>query len=51
MALTTGNERGKRVAAAIRTGDVTSEITPENVAQGWMVGTETAKKLLKETTQ
>ena len=43
-ALTTDAEGGERVAAAIRTGDVTSEVTPENVAQRWMVGTETVKK-------
>ncbi|KAI2510326.1 hypothetical protein MHU86_4050 [Fragilaria crotonensis] len=29
---------------AIRTGDVTSEVTPENVAKRWLVGIETAKK-------
>jgi hypothetical protein len=35
----------------IRTGDATSDITPENVARCWMVGLETAKKSLKVTTQ
>ncbi|KAI2507886.1 hypothetical protein MHU86_6544 [Fragilaria crotonensis] len=37
--------------AAIRTGDVTSDVTPENVARRWMVGLETAKNSLKVTTQ
>ncbi|KAI2492418.1 hypothetical protein MHU86_22127 [Fragilaria crotonensis] len=36
---------------AIRTGDVTSEVTPENVAKRWLVGIETAKKTLNVTTQ
>ncbi|KAI2499337.1 hypothetical protein MHU86_15181 [Fragilaria crotonensis] len=36
--------------AAIRTGDVTSDVTPENVARRWMVGLETAKNSLKVTT-
>jgi hypothetical protein len=37
--------------SAIRTGDVTSNVTPENVARRWMVGIETAKTSLKATTQ
>ena len=37
--------------AAIRTGDVTSDVTPENVARRWMVGLETAKNSLRVTTQ
>jgi hypothetical protein len=37
--------------AAIQTGDVTSDVTPENVARRWMVGLETAKSSLKVTTQ
>ena len=37
--------------AAIRVGDATSDVTPENVARRWMVGLETAKKSLKVTTQ
>ena len=37
--------------AAIRTGNVTSDVTPENVATQWMVGLETAKNSLKVTTQ
>ena len=36
---------------AIQTGDVTSEVTPENVAKRWLVGIETAKKTLNVTTQ
>ena len=36
---------------AIRTGDVTSDVTPENVAKRWVVGVETAKKALVVTTQ
>ena len=36
---------------AIRTGDVTSAITPENVAKRWMLGIEQAKKTLSVTTQ
>jgi hypothetical protein len=37
--------------AAIRTGDVRSAVTPENIAQRWMIGIETAKKSLAATTQ
>ena len=37
--------------AAIRTGDVTSSVSPENVAKRWMVGFETAKASLRVTTQ
>ena len=37
--------------SAIRTGDVTSAITPENVAKRWMIGIEQAKKTLNVTTQ
>ena len=37
--------------AAIRTGDVTSDVTPQNVAKRWMVGLETAKNSLMVTTQ
>ncbi len=36
---------------AIRTGDVTSDVTPENVAKRWLVGVETAKKTIDVTTQ
>ena len=36
---------------AIRTGDVNSAITPENVAKRWMIGVEQAKKTLGVTTQ
>jgi hypothetical protein len=39
------------IVAAIRNGDVTSEVTPGNVAKRWMVGLETAKNSLKVTTQ
>ena len=38
------------IVAAIRTGDVTSDVTPGNVAKGLMVGLETAKNSLKVTT-
>ena len=48
-ALTT-NEADTSVYA-IRTGDVTSDVTPENVAKRWLVGIETAKKTLNVTTQ
>jgi hypothetical protein len=48
-ALTT-NEADTKVYA-IRTGDVTSDVTPENVAKRWLVGIETAKKTLDVTTQ
>ena len=37
--------------AAVRTGDVTSEVSPENVARRWMVGLETAKSSMRVTTQ
>ena len=37
--------------SAIRTGDTTSAITPENLARKWMVGIETARKSLHVTTQ
>ena len=40
-----------RAIAAVRTGDVTTEVTPENVARRWMVGLETAKRSLSVTTQ
>ena len=43
--------KGKGTVAAIRTGDVTSNVTPENVARRWMVGIETAKTSLNVTTQ
>ncbi len=41
----------RKCTFAIRTGDATSEITPENVAKRWMVGVETAKSTLNVTTQ
>ena len=37
--------------SAIRTGDVSSAITPDNVAKRWMIGIEQAKKTLGVTTQ
>ena len=37
--------------AAIRTGDVRSAVTPENIARRWMIGIEAAKKSLAATTQ
>jgi hypothetical protein len=40
-----------RAIAAVRTGDVTTDVTPDNVSQRWMVGLETAKTSLKVTTQ
>ena len=45
------NSEEVTTVAAIRTGDVTSNVTPENVARRWMVGIETAKTSLKVTTQ
>jgi hypothetical protein len=50
-ALTTDAGSEETGVAAIRTGDVTSDVTPENVARRWMVGLETAKTSLKVTTQ
>ena len=52
-ALTTGgaNSTDDRNVSVIRTGDATSDITPENVARHWMVGVETAKTTLNVTTQ
>ena len=41
----------RKCTFAIRTGDATSEVTPENVARRWMVGVETAKSTLNVTTQ
>jgi hypothetical protein len=43
--------KGRGTVAAIRTGDVTSNVTPENVARRWMVGIETAMTSLNVTTQ
>ncbi len=44
-ALTVGaNSTNKMTTYAIRTGDVTTYVTPENVARRWMVGVETAEK-------
>ena len=45
------NSEETTTIAAIRTGDVTSDVTPENVARRWMVGIDTAKASLKVTTQ
>jgi hypothetical protein len=52
-ALTIANRDSKETStvAAIRTGDVTSSVTPENVARRWMVGIDTARTSLKVTTQ
>ena len=52
-ALTIGgaNSTKEKDVFAIRTGDTTSDITPENVAKRWMVGVETAKSTLNVTTQ
>ncbi|KAI2504204.1 hypothetical protein MHU86_10227 [Fragilaria crotonensis] len=52
-ALTIAKEDSEETStvAAIRTGDVTSSLTPENVARHWMVGIETARTSLKVTTQ
>ncbi|KAI2497802.1 Reverse transcriptase (RNA-dependent DNA polymerase) [Fragilaria crotonensis] len=38
-------------AYAVRTGDVTSHVTPENVSRRWMTGLATAQKTLDVTTQ
>jgi hypothetical protein len=51
-ALTVGaKSTNKMTTYAIRTGDVTTDVTPENVARRWMVGVKTAKKTLNVTTQ
>ena len=52
-ALTTGGVAStvERNAFAIRSGDTTSDVTPENIAKRWMVGVETAKSTLSVTTQ
>jgi hypothetical protein len=51
-ALTVGaNSTNEITTYAIRTGDVTTDVTPENVARRWMVGVETAKITLNVTTQ
>ena len=42
---------GNSAIAAVRTGNVTTEDTPENVACRWTVGLETAKTSLRVTTQ
>lgn len=36
---------------AVRRGDPTSEISIENISQKWRIGTETAKRTMKVTTQ
>jgi hypothetical protein len=50
VSASTTNEADTKVYA-IRTGDVTSDVTPENVAKRWLVGIETAKKTLDVTPQ
>jgi hypothetical protein len=51
-ALTVGaNSTNEMTTYAICTGDVTTDVSPENVARRWMVGVETAKKTLNVTTQ
>ena len=39
------------IVAAVQTGDVTSDVTPEIAAKQLLVGLETAKNSLKVTTQ
>jgi hypothetical protein len=39
----------RKEKSAIRTGDTTSEIIPENLARRWMVGVETARQGFYET--
>jgi hypothetical protein len=52
LALTVGvNSTNEMTTYAIRTGDVTTDVIPENVARRWMVGVKTTKKTLNVTTQ
>ena len=48
---TGGDDSPNRRTFAIRTGDTSSDVTPENVAKRWMIGVETARTTLNVTTQ
>jgi hypothetical protein len=44
------NSADKLSVDVIQTGDMTSDVTPENVTRRWMVGVKVAKKTLNGTT-